>query len=625
MVIQMKMMTTILIPARNQRLRTHLAVLLATRERRRGSRIQNTLIPGVGAEVHQVLPITLDQRCLPPLNLRGYQANHSTAISTGQERVATPIQDIEAKQDQHDRDDQRVQNTNPFSTIRGHQASYQHVRTLFKGMATFVDEVRHGATGILFARKRVRALNKSQRLADSFAREVKAMQRLSHAHIVQLADYLFEDSAYGLIIQPVGEFTLKQLLEAPQQKDTTSLVRWHSCLASAVSYMHRDDVSVCHLDIKPSNILISGSSVFLADFGIARCGASKTDVRDPDRTVVKRKSTPMTPKYAAPELILDGFWSRGADIFALGCVFLEMATVLCQISIHKYHQFLKQVQKQTQYLAEHDSWDVARALWIWVLIRRVLASRSSNAGKAFLERSVTTTSAMLRTTLKRRPSIQTISRAFMSFRCCTNISTRNGTCLYKRPPVNNGSTTDMVKFSVEDSQVNVKLQLAAVQRTSVPSRNMARLPMTGRNPAPIDASHAVSKAGYWDDKYTRRSYAATTFDDGQSSRPVCNTGDEFRGARRLRRGRSWPVIRPENYEPAETKSSSFVAFSGGLYLKSGTCRQDKIETRWYGWSRTGADSSSEQGVFISGLQPMRGSLIKALGYPPSQRCESREF
>lgn len=126
---------------------------------------------------------------------------------------------------------------------------------------------------------------------------------------------------------PVAHIDLKQLL---QQADslgagparTTLLERmksWPVCLIRAVDYMH--EIRVRHKDIKPENILIRVDTVFITDFGISRDCAEF-------ETITSGTVGVYTPMYRAPE-VADGVRrGRAADVFSLGCVFLEIATVI---------------------------------------------------------------------------------------------------------------------------------------------------------------------------------------------------------------------------------------------------------------------------------------------------------
>ncbi|CAF9917265.1 MAG: hypothetical protein ALECFALPRED_011090 [Alectoria fallacina] len=111
-------------------------------------------------------------------------------------------------------------------------------------------------------------------------------------------------------------------LVVPVDKKIELLRGFFVCLSEALSYLHGSGVR--HKDIKPGNILIDESgAVILTDFGISRRFPKHT----PHATNNERK---FTRKYASPEIMKDEDTLRDdpSDVFSLGCVFLEMATLL---------------------------------------------------------------------------------------------------------------------------------------------------------------------------------------------------------------------------------------------------------------------------------------------------------
>ncbi len=119
-------------------------------------------------------------------------------------------------------------------------------------------------------------------------------------------------------------------LTLPVDKKLEMLRGFFICLSQALSYLHSADVR--HKDIKPENILIDESgSVILTDFGISRRFPKHT----PHATNNERK---FTRKYASPEIMKDNDTLRDdpSDVFPLGCVFLEMATLLLGENLNNF-------------------------------------------------------------------------------------------------------------------------------------------------------------------------------------------------------------------------------------------------------------------------------------------------
>ena len=104
-------------------------------------------------------------------------------------------------------------------------------------------------------------------------------------------------------------------------------------LASAVNYLHSNQIR--HRDIKPENILVKGSNIYLTDFGIS------LDWENLSRSTTVAESG-KTPLYCAPEVANHQKRNSSSDIWSLGCVFLEMCTVLKGRRLEEMRQVFKQ-------------------------------------------------------------------------------------------------------------------------------------------------------------------------------------------------------------------------------------------------------------------------------------------
>ncbi|KAK5662007.1 hypothetical protein OQA88_10118 [Cercophora sp. LCS_1] len=95
---------------------------------------------------------------------------------------------------------------------------------------------------------------------------------------------------------------------------------YFGCLSQAVAYLHRSSVRIRHKDIKPENVVIDQFGMpILTDFGLSTHFETGHHSDGP---------TGKTLKYADPEAMNEVTRDERSDIFSLGCVFLEMATVL---------------------------------------------------------------------------------------------------------------------------------------------------------------------------------------------------------------------------------------------------------------------------------------------------------
>lgn len=216
--------------------------------------------------------------------------------------------------------------------------------------------------------------------------EANVMEKLDHEHIVKLVGtYCTRYNELYLLLWPVAVCNLDQLfndldtlrsgqgdrndimrkLEALDVADVRALQRNNrqgseaktaiagrgncplkylqqviGCITHAVAYCHAANIR--HLDLKPSNILLSPGRVYLADFGIAR------DVKDRDHTMTF--GVQGTPKWRAPEVCdPNDEWSmKAADVYSLGLVHLNIATVLYGAQLADFDRVADELNPRTR-------------------------------------------------------------------------------------------------------------------------------------------------------------------------------------------------------------------------------------------------------------------------------------
>ncbi|MEO7325883.1 MAG: serine/threonine-protein kinase, partial [Dokdonella sp.] len=198
-----------------------------------------------------------------------------------------------------------------------------------------IEELGRGGMGVVWLAERAdgefeqrAALKLIKRGMDSeavlarFRRERQILARLEHPHIGRLLDG-------GIAADGLPYFAMEHVEGLPLLRYAAQLqlgledrIRLILDICSAVQFAHRQ--LVVHLDLKPSNVLITSSgAVKLLDFGIAKLlggemsQATQTgDARD----------RPLTPAYASPEQLSGAPVSTATDVYALGAILYELLT-----------------------------------------------------------------------------------------------------------------------------------------------------------------------------------------------------------------------------------------------------------------------------------------------------------
>jgi ribosomal protein L7/L12 len=157
--------------------------------------------------------------------------------------------------------------------------------------------------------------------AERFAREARALAKLTHPSIVTVFDFGESDGHFYLLMEFVGGVNLRHLLREHRLKPEEAL-KIVPQICEALQYAH--DQGVVHRDIKPENILLDKKGhVKIADFGLAKLLGPKAT----DWALTGSQQIMGTLHYMAPEqmerpLAVD----HRADIYSLGVVFYEMLT-----------------------------------------------------------------------------------------------------------------------------------------------------------------------------------------------------------------------------------------------------------------------------------------------------------
>ncbi len=157
---------------------------------------------------------------------------------------------------------------------------------------------------------------------DRFKREIMLAAKLQHPHIVPvLTAGEIDGVPYYTMPYIDGESLRARLARGRMPIDETINVLRD--VARALAYAHQH--GVVHRDIKPDNVLMSGGSATVADFGIAKAISASRAADNADSMLTSIGMSIGTPSYMAPEqAAADPNTDHRADIYSFGCLAYEL-------------------------------------------------------------------------------------------------------------------------------------------------------------------------------------------------------------------------------------------------------------------------------------------------------------
>lgn len=154
-----------------------------------------------------------------------------------------------------------------------------------------------------------KSLNKAS--MENLLTEIEILKTVRHPHIVQLKDFQWDSENIYLILEWCSGGDLSRFIRSRRLLPERVAQRFLQQIACALQFLHERNIS--HLDLKPSNILLSGSVLKLADFGFAQYMSPW------DEQSVLRGS----PLYMAPEMVCRRQYDARVDLWSVGVIMYE--------------------------------------------------------------------------------------------------------------------------------------------------------------------------------------------------------------------------------------------------------------------------------------------------------------
>jgi serine/threonine protein kinase len=171
-------------------------------------------------------------------------------------------------------------------------------------------------TGFPVAVKELKAtMFKSDFVRKKFIEEANQYLYMDHPNIVKLKDFIITQENHYLVMEYVDGKNLHDYMTTvtgPLPLQNVALL--FNEVLSALSYVHNRNL--IHLDIKPSNIMLSSSnSVKLVDFGISQ-----------DDMSIQSEKPMGSPAYMSPEQVAGEDVDFQSDIYSTGIALFELLT-----------------------------------------------------------------------------------------------------------------------------------------------------------------------------------------------------------------------------------------------------------------------------------------------------------
>lgn len=200
---------------------------------------------------------------------------------------------------------------------------YRLISRLGSGGMSTVYLARHVLIERLVAVKTLRRdLARETIQRDRFLREARAVNRVNHDNIVEITD--FGETEEGLVFLVMEYVPGDSLLSAMASGAMPALAVLDLAFQVGSALARAHQMGVIHRDLKPENILLVPRKgalphVKLLDFGIAKIMDAPS--------LTGSQQIFGTPGYIAPEYIKGNELDGRADLYSLGVILYEMATL----------------------------------------------------------------------------------------------------------------------------------------------------------------------------------------------------------------------------------------------------------------------------------------------------------
>ncbi len=155
-----------------------------------------------------------------------------------------------------------------------------------------------------------------QRFIERFQAEARAVAKMNHPNVIRIFEVGEQGGVHYLVMEYIQGLDLLAYLheKKPSFNEVVEIVNQ---VGEALAYCHRQ--GIMHRDLKPTNILMRGTTPIVIDFGLAKAV-------DPNLNVTLTLSGEVvgSPAYMSPEQAQGGNVGTLSDICSLGIIMYEL-------------------------------------------------------------------------------------------------------------------------------------------------------------------------------------------------------------------------------------------------------------------------------------------------------------
>eukprot|EP00742_Colponemidia_sp_Colp-10_P008843 GILJ01009603.1.p1 GENE.GILJ01009603.1~~GILJ01009603.1.p1 ORF type:complete len:597 (+),score=75.73 GILJ01009603.1:27-1817(+) len=205
--------------------------------------------------------------------------------------------------------------------LMGRVHEFEILGSIGRGKYSEVHPTRRRETNETVALKKVQIFDMETEARKECITEVDLLRSLHHPNIINYIDSFVEESELYIVLElaDVGDLSHLTRFMLESNNQFTELQIWAIFIQICEAVLHMHECRIMHRDIKPSNVFITSSGVVkLGDLGLGRYFSSKTN---------RAYSVVGTPYYMSPEVINNNGYDFKSDIWSLGCLLYELATL----------------------------------------------------------------------------------------------------------------------------------------------------------------------------------------------------------------------------------------------------------------------------------------------------------